>query len=487
MLFRTLTLALLIAILTLPARAATSDPEASVVHITTYSQSPVWNEPWRQDHVRSSTGSGFVIAGRRIVTNAHVVSWAREILVRKYRDPHPYRARVAFIGHDSDLAVLEVEDPTFFDGMTELEFGNLPPLRSTVTTVGFPAGGDEISYTEGVVSRIENKVYAHNRIRSFLAGQTDAAINPGNSGGPVVREGKVVGVAFQNASNLENVGYFIPTPVVLHFLEDIEDGRYDGFPDGGFTVSSLANPAFRRYLGLDGKVPRGVGVRVDTLLPSASPPVEVDDVLVEVAGKEVASDGTVMNGGNRVFVGALFDQVQAGNSIGVTVMRNGEKIALDVPLSVYTRDAAQGRQYDRPPAYFIYAGLIFTPLSADYLTTFGEDLGAVKYPHFYYELSLRPHEDHDGSREEPVILSRVLPHAVNADLQLRGPAIVDRINGVRIENLGDVIRAFEKDSGRFDVIEFSPDAGFQTLERAEAQAASAEILQRYRVESDRRL
>ena len=477
----------LAAVISFPSHAAPADPKSAVVHITTYGQRPIWNAPWRLDHVRSSTGSGFIISGRRIVTNAHVVSWAKEILVRRFRDPNPYRARVAFIGHDCDLAVLEVEDQAFFDGMSELELGPMPPLRSTVTTVGFPAGGDEISYTRGVVSRIENKVYSHNRIRSFLAGQTDAAINPGNSGGPVVFGGKVVGVAFQNASNLENVGYFIPTPVVSHFLTDIEDGHYDGFPDGGFTVSSLANPAFRRYLQLDEKVPRGIGVRVDALLPSSTPPVVVDDVLVEVAGKNVANDGTVLHEGNRVFVGALFDQVQAGDSIEVKVLRNGQETPLDIPLSVYTRDAAQGRQYDRLPPYFIHAGLVFTPLSADYLSTFGDDLGATKHPDFFYELSLRQHEDPQGSRPEPVVLIRVLPHEVNADLQLRGPAIVDRVNGVRIDRLVDVVTAFEQGDGRFDIIEFLPEASFQALEREPARAASAEILARYRIPADRRL
>ena len=408
------------------------EPEASVVHLTTYSQRPVWNEPWRLDHVRSSTGSGFVIEGDLIMTNAHVVSWAKEILVRRHRDPNPYRARVAYIGHDCDLAVLAVDDPAFFAGLDPLALGEMPALRTSVTTVGYPAGGDEISYTRGVVSRIENKVYSHNRIRAFLAGQTDAAINPGNSGGPVMLDGKVVGVAFQNASGLENVGFFIPTPVVKHFLADIEDGIYNGFPDGGFTLSALSNPAFRRYLGLQGVVPRAVGARVDSMLPGIPrpPPVREDDVLLEIAGHSVASDGTVVYQGNRVFAGSLFDEAQAGEAIPVKVFRQGGEVALKVEVAVYERDARQGRQYDNLPGYFIYAGLVFTPLSADYLSTFGEDLGAVAHPDLFYELSIRDYEDFQSSRTEPVVLTRVLHHVVNADLQLRGPSVVDKINGV---------------------------------------------------------
>ena len=100
------TLALLLLLVCHPPLAA--QPEASVVHITTFSQRPLWNEPWRFDYVRKSTGTGFVIAGQRLMTNAHVVSWAKEILVQRYQSSRPYVAHVKFIGHDSDLAILAV-------------------------------------------------------------------------------------------------------------------------------------------------------------------------------------------------------------------------------------------------------------------------------------------------------------------------------------------------------------------------------------------
>src|SRR4029077_3455777 len=99
-----------------------------------------------------------------------------------------------------------------------LAFGKLPHVRTTVTTYGYPAGGEQISYTRGVVSRIELQNYVHTGNRSFLGVQTDAAINPGNSGGPVLQDGLVVGVAFQGAQGLENTGFFIAPQVINHFL-----------------------------------------------------------------------------------------------------------------------------------------------------------------------------------------------------------------------------------------------------------------------------
>ena len=113
-----------IAFLSAPLPAA--PPEASVVHITTFKQRPHWDEPWRSGHVGGSTGTGFVIPGERILTNAHIVSWAKEILVRGYQRPRSHVAHVRFIAHDADLAVLEVEDPEFFAGIEPLRLGGLP-------------------------------------------------------------------------------------------------------------------------------------------------------------------------------------------------------------------------------------------------------------------------------------------------------------------------------------------------------------------------
>ena len=132
-----------------------SDPERSVVQIIVFIKQPVWDAPWRFEAVQRAGGSGFVIKGKRIMTNAHVVSWARQIIVRRYQDSRPYLAEVEYIGHDCDLAVLKVADSTFFADLEPLTVGELPKVRSAVITYGYPAGGEEISYTRGVVSRIE--------------------------------------------------------------------------------------------------------------------------------------------------------------------------------------------------------------------------------------------------------------------------------------------------------------------------------------------
>lgn len=463
-----------------------ADPERSVIQIFTFAQQPVWDAPWRFDAVRRMGGSGFVIKGKRIMTNAHVVSWAREIIVRKYQDPHPYVAEVEYVGHDCDLAVLNVEDRRFFDNLQPLELGDLPKVRSAVVTYGYPAGGEEISYTRGVVSRIELETYAHIGNRRLLSAQTDAAINPGNSGGPVIQEDRVVGVAFQGMSGLENAGFFIPTPVIEHFLKDIQDKHYDGVPYAGLRLMEFQNPAYRRLLKLPDD---DTGVRVDGILPvtESEKLLKVDDVLLRVGDFNVAADGTILYQGNRLSAAMAFQMAQSGECIPVEIWRDGKKSQISLPVRSYSGDRAAGYQYDAAPRYFVFGGLVFTPLSLDYLRSLGRNIPESSYGESYYELYYRKYEEPAKTRPEPIVLAAVLPDAVNANLTIRGRALVDQINGKRIEKLEDVITALETSTNAFDVVEFLPHSSFESLDHAEVAKANSRILKTYGIASERRL
>src|SRR5260221_9271265 len=304
------------------------------------------------------------------MTYAHVVIWGKQIIVRRYQDPRPYVAEVEYVGHDCDLAVLTVADDQFFEKIEPLEIGDLPKVRSAVITYGYPAGGEEISYTRGVVSRIELSTYAHIGNRRLLSVQTDAAINPGNSGGPVIQEDRVVGVAFQGRAGLENAGFFIPTPVIEHFLKDIEDKSYDGFPFAGLRLMPLQNPAYRSLLKLPDY---DVGARIDGILPvpATEKALKLDDVILRIGDLPIASDATMLYRGNRVSSALAFQWAQAGESVPLQVWRDGKAIEVSLPVGPYTGDRAAGYQYDTLPRYLVYGGLVFTPLSLDYLRTLG--------------------------------------------------------------------------------------------------------------------
>jgi S1-C subfamily serine protease len=457
------------------------------VQIITAYQEPNWGAPWIFSQPHFASGTGFLIDGNRIMTNAHVVAWTKQLLVRKYHDPQPYFATVEYVAQDVDLAVLKVSDPNFYKGMKPLELGPLPQVRSQVVTYGFPAGGQQISYTRGVVSRIQVESYVHIGNRAFLAVQTDAAINPGNSGGPVIQDDKVVGVAFEGLTGLQNTGYFIPTAIIRHFLTDIKDGTYNGVPESGLEMVELQNPAFRRMLKLSPDSRQGV--RVDRILdiPDTQRLMKVNDVIMKVGDYPVDKDGTITYQGNTVGVSVAFDEAQDGDTVPLQVWRDGKMIDVNLPVKVYKADLAEGNQYDVLPPYYIYGGLVFTPLSLDYLKSIGSTSSQTGGRDLIYELIYRHLEDPEHWRPQPVVLSSILDAEVNANLSTRGQALVDTINGQEIRQLSDVPKALAAAKGPFDVIEFFPDHHFEVLLRDQAAKALPDILTTYSVPAQSRL
>lgn len=204
-------------------------------------------------------------------------------------------ARVLAIGNECDLALLTVDDPSFWHGLAPIALAPLPELQDSVIVVGYPIGGETMSISSGVVSRIEVTQYSHGSMQ-LLGIQIDAAINPGNSGGPAFNDdGNCVGVAFQSLSgeDAENIGYIIPTPVISHFLKDFDtNGRYTGFPEVGCEWQNLENPHLRRQLRLPAEAKGILVKRVKPTSCTASHLVK-GDVILKFDGVEIANDGTV--------------------------------------------------------------------------------------------------------------------------------------------------------------------------------------------------
>src|SRR5437773_5314879 len=133
--------------------------QKSLVRITATSVEPDYKAPWNAGGLERGVGAGFVIDGNRILTNAHVVSNSRYLTVERDGDPNKYRARVLFVAHDCDLALITVDAPNFFKNMVHLKFGGIPALESAVSAYGDPIGGEWMSVTTGIASRGDFQLY----------------------------------------------------------------------------------------------------------------------------------------------------------------------------------------------------------------------------------------------------------------------------------------------------------------------------------------
>ncbi|MBI3395168.1 MAG: serine protease, partial [Spirochaetia bacterium] len=270
--------------------SASDGVEKSVVKVFATISRPDPNRPWMKYAPAEVTGSGVVIEGKRILTNAHVVLAASQVQIQANEAGDKVAATVEFIAPGIDLAVLKLDDMAFFEAHPALPRAQtLPAIRDSVLVYGFPTGGASLSITKGIVSRIEFTPY--NYTTSGLRIQIDAAINPGNSGGPVVAGGAMVGIAFSILGGANNIGYIIPCEEVELFLQDIADGTYDGKPAMYEELQSLENPAMRAFLKLE----RGLeGIIVHKPAEKdPSYPVRQWDVITKIGDARVDDEGMV--------------------------------------------------------------------------------------------------------------------------------------------------------------------------------------------------
>ena len=293
------------------------------------------------------SGTGFVWDDEgHIVTNNHVIENAVEITIT-YSDGIQRDAKVIGADPDSDLAVLEVENPK--EGLTPVTMGDSAALKpgDLAAAIGNPLGQTG-TMTQGIISALG---------RSYAVGgdgngnytipdviQTDASINPGNSGGVLINaDGEVVGVvmAFSSYSySSAGIGYAIPANLVKRVVPAlIENGEYL-HPWIGMSGIALT-PAINELLELDHDQ-RGAYIQNIT----AGSPAEKAGILGGSEDLEVAKGTYIKAGGDIVtrindrdvkgmddIIAYLSSNTSIGDTITLHVLRGNEELDIDLTLA----------------------------------------------------------------------------------------------------------------------------------------------------------
>jgi len=461
----------------------------AVVRVFCVHTEPNFSLPWQRKRQQSSTSSGFVISGNRILTNAHSVEYSTQVKVKRRGSDTKYMASVVAVGAECDVALLKVDDPAFFEGIKPITFGGLPRLQDNVAVVGYPVGGDTMSVTSGVVSRIEVTSYVHGNAE-LLAIQVDAAINAGSSGGPAFnQDGECVGISFQSlkSEDAENVGYVVPVPVIEHFIKDYEvTGSYRGFPCLGLSWQKLENPHLRKSLGMNASQ-KGVLIRKITKTSPVAAHLEPGDVLMSFDGVDIGNDGTVpFRSGERIAFSYLVSNKYVGETAELRVLRAQEtggpkemvvKVECGLPNRLVPVHIAE-----KPPSFFIIAGLVFTPVTVPYLRSeYGKDYewdSPVKL------LDAMMHQQPEEEGQQVVVLSQVLVADINIGYEDIQNVKIVRVNGTEVKNLRqfvEIVTTTKDDFLRLD-LEYSQVV---VLETRAARASTPQILAMHCISEDR--
>jgi S1-C subfamily serine protease len=449
--------------------------EGAVVKIFATTRRPDLGRPWTRQTPGEVTGSGVVIDGHRILTNAHVVAYAGQLQVQANREGDKYTARVVAVSNGMDLAVLALDDEKFFDRHAPLERTSaLPRIKEAVLAYGFPLGGNSLSITKGIVSRIEFTEYNANALG--LRVQIDAAINPGNSGGPAIVGDRMIGLSFATLNGAQNIGYIIPNEEISIFLQGIASGRGDGKPMLHDELQTLENPALRSFLRLD---PSVHGVVVHRPM-SADPayPLREWDVITAIAGVPVDDEGMILVERNlRLGLRYQIQHSARDGRIALTIVRDAKSLSVAVPLIV-DRPALLKPLDGGYPSYFIYGPVVFSRATIETVTGLfggrGSTLGIASSP-----LVTQIFDAPTPEREELVVVpSPLFPHPISKGYGNVVSAVVATVNGVPVRSLRHLVALLRDLQGDFVIFGFDSKRAGEGLvfRRGEITAATLEIL-----------
>ncbi len=437
------------------AEAGSDRIQNSVVKIFSTVRLPDPFRPWTKQAPKDISGSGVIIEGKRILTNAHVVLYANQIQVQANRSGDKVPATVVAVAPGIDLALLKLDDESLFSTHPPLQRANtLPDLKDTVMTFGFPAGGANLSITKGIVSRIEFAFF--NFPYSGLRIQIDAALNAGNSGGPAVVGDKMIGVAFSRLSGgAENIGYIVPCEEIELFLKDAAAGRHSSKPMIADELQTLENPQLRSYLKLD-KTVTGLVVR-HPASDADSYPLRTWDVVTKIGDTDIDNQGMVNIGNNlRVRFSYLAQKLASNGTVPLTIVRNGKILRIQLPVVSDIPRVIRELHGEYPP-YFIYGPLVFSVAS----TQFVNGINSAKNNALaFYALLGSPLVRRMGDKpefpdEELVIVSSpFFPHALSKGYGNPTGLVVKTVNGISIRNLNHLVQVLRDSRNEFDVITY---------------------------------
>ncbi|MCC5816411.1 MAG: trypsin-like peptidase domain-containing protein [Leptospira sp.] len=394
-------------------------------------------KPWMKETISTGYGTGLVIGKNQILTNAHVVMDSKFLIVQHYNKKKKYRATIKHLAIDCDLAIIEVEDDDFNDSVNVFPISDkFPNMGSELLILGYPNGTENLTVEKGNVLSIEKGRYSLSGLDYRNVIKVKSSIVPGNSGGPAIKDGKVVGLVFQISQSDRNIAYLIPTDIINHFLTDIKDGKYDGFPNLGFTYQSGEHNSLKEYLGVPDKEK---GIILNSIYPQSSffDYLKERDFIYKVDDFYINNESELIADQNI----SLIDYIEnkfIGDEVTFYFFRQGKKYKATSKLKL-TQSLNLYR--DENVNYFIDSGLVFQPVSKVFFSNIEPTMidSSAKY-HFSYFIQDKLYRFSDRD----LILSYVFDDPEHFRIQNYKFKVVETINGYSPKDITNFINLWNQ-------------------------------------------
>lgn len=450
--------------------------------------------PWQKESSSDRRGLGVVLEGHRVLVTAQIVADANYIELELPESGQKMPAKVVAVDYEANVALLAPDSKTkeeaFFKDRVAIGLDTSTRIGDTLYIWQTGRVGDLI-VSPLRVSKVMTQGYVVDGA-AFLVYEANGILrSEANSFTlPVVKNGKLAGLVLRYNSK-DQVVTILPAALIEHFLKDSADGKYDGFPSLGVEFQLTLDDQFREYLHMNEDTP---GMYVSGVTKGATADlmgVKKGDILLSMNGFRVDARGDYKDPqyGALSISHIVRGRAFVGDTLKVKVLRDGKEMSLEGKL--LRKDPSDylvtPYQFDRGPNYVVMGGLLFQELSRPYLDAFGDDQrgGAVLR---LARIADHPDEYEKAGRRRLVFLSLVLPTPSAQGYERMGGAVVDKINGVAINDLKDLDAAFKTPKDGIHIIELKDYPHILHLDAAAAERDNLRLLDgAYRLGSLKRL
>lgn len=466
----------------------------SLVKVNATSQPYSLHLPWQKESPSGRRGLGVVLAGNRVLVTGQMVANATYIELELPESGQKVPAKVVAVDYEANLALLESpasdKQKTFFSGLKPMAVDSGSRIEDKVDILQAGRVGELIK-SPLVISKVLTRRYNVEGSGFLVYEANNIVRSEANSFTlPVVKGGKLVGLLLSYDSK-NQVTTILPAPIIEHFLKDVADGSYEGFPSLGMEMQSTMDEQFREFLGLKPDAP---GVLVSAVMKGGSADkagMKKGDILVAINGFSIDSRGDYKDPqfGPLSSSHLVRGRAYVGDKVEIKVIREGKEVVLKSELARRKPEDFLVLPYlfDKGPRYVLMGGLLFQELSRPYLDAFGDEQrgGAIlRLAH----IATHPDKYEEEGRRKLVFLSLVLPTPSAQGYDKLGGQVINKVNGQVIKDLNDLADAFKNNKGTVHVIELNDFPHILYLDGFNAERDNMRLLGgAYRIGSLKRL
>jgi hypothetical protein len=455
------------------------DLSESMARVRVTSQNYRWPRPWEEPAPASKEGLGTYIGNNRLLVTADLVRNATFVELERIGDASKTVATVENVDYFANLAVVTPEDTSFLAGMKALSVRQKSKTGDTLEVWQFEPNGTPV-IAEGTIKAIEASSYTTDS--AFLTYSVRITLSSVGSSYvlPVIQGGKLAGISLAHSQN-EQTMTLIPGPVIAHYLGDLDDGDYQGFPRGSFAFVSLEDPQLRHYSGLNGEKD---GIYISDVRPGGSAEkagLKLGDVLLAMDGHDIDRFGHYEDAdfGRQSLVHLITTRKYVGDSITLDILRDKEPMSITMKLEPIDPETfpIPPFLYDQAPTYIIVGGFVFQELSRQYLRAWGRNWNTSAPRRLVYYESKQWELLEPGKRQ--IILTQVLPTPSNIGYHELALRLVKTINGMELTSINDIPKALAQPIDGFHVITFAHEGEKVYLDVAQTNRDNGTILNVY--------